>query len=243
MRKRPVKRSRDVLFQQNKNLILSGILNCSTPVQVESSIAFANYLNHVGITRQNYRLFLAALETNNQWVVDALIGKREPSLLFASIRPNRYMVRKAFKLLSFWHPKQIYSKVLLALIGIIQSCYHNPDDGNRIAPLRINDLNNMGKYLDEEQDQDQPENRLILDIFDRITALGEFQNDFDKNVLAKHAFNIRIAYFDHTKRLLDCIPQVLLTRIKHSTYQVKPSKQFQAFFKSYYKSGKKKIAE
>jgi hypothetical protein len=95
----------------------------------------------------------------------------------------------------------------------------------------------------KSRDQDQPENRLILDIFDRITALGEFQNDFDKNVLAKHAFNIRIAYFDHTKRLLDCIPQVLLTRIKHSTYQVKPSKQFQAFFKSYYKSGKKKIAE
>ena len=146
--KRRSHKENDAILKANKNIILSAILSCRTPVQVESSIGFANYLSYVGISRSNYKLFLKILESNNKWVVDALIGKRDPKLLFSNIRPNKYLITRALRILSFWHPSQIYSKVLISLLGILEYSFYKPDDGYRIYNLRITDLNNIGKFHD-----------------------------------------------------------------------------------------------
>ncbi|WP_319560538.1 hypothetical protein [Marispirochaeta sp.] len=220
--------------QSNRSLILNGIFGSTTPIQVESSITFARYLNHVGIDKRNYLLFLKVLESNNQWIVDALIGKRNPILMFTVIKPNPMLVTRAFQLLSFWHPGQIYPKVLLAVIGIIQYTYYKPDDGFRIYNLEINDINNLGKFLDSERDQMQEVNALILDILDKISKMGEYRKSLDKNQLAKHAYQIRIAYFDRTKSLSDVIPEVLLVKLPQTEAQVSPSQEFFAFFQKFY---------
>jgi len=220
------------LLLNNKAVILEGIFGCSALVQLESSIGFARYLSQVGINSSNYPLFLRLLETNNKWVVDALIGKREPHLMFSSIRPNTFLVRKAFLLLSFWHPGQIYAKVLQAILGIIVYAFYNPDDGYRIYKLKINDLNNIGKFLDEKEDQFEESNSLLLNVLDRITQLGSYEDTLRKSILAKHAFDIRIAYFDNRKRCMDVIPQLLMVRLDREQGETKPSKSFINFLKA-----------
>jgi hypothetical protein len=225
-------REDNYIFKKNLNVIIDGIAGFKTPVQVESSICFANYLNYVGINSRNYHLFLKLIETNNKWIIDALIGKRKPRLLFSTIRPTRYLLKKAFKLLTFWHPREIYSKVLLACLGIIESAYYSPDDGYKIYPLKIADIDNLGKYLIQTKDQSFYTNRVILDVLDKISHLGEHNWTLLKSQLSKHAFRIRFGYFDNTKRLVDIIPQVLLIQLKREESEVKPSKEFIKFLES-----------
>ena len=64
----------DAIVQQNRHIIFDCVFGTATPIQVGSSMAFAKYLSHVGITAKNYLLFLKIVETNNQWVVDELVG-------------------------------------------------------------------------------------------------------------------------------------------------------------------------
>ncbi len=216
----------DYIFRKNLGIIIDGIAGFKNSVQVESAICFANYLNFVGINSKNYHLFMRLLETNNKWIIDSLIGKRKPRLLFTTIRPTQYLVKKAFKLLTYWHPHEIYSKVMLAALGIIESTFYNPDDGYKIYPLKMADLDNLGKYLLQSRDQDFYTNRVILDILDKISRIGEYSWTQAKSQLSKHAFKIRFAYFDNTKRLVDIIPQVLIIPIKREESEVKPSKDF-----------------
>lgn len=226
--------SNSELTEINRQIILRGISGSLTSEQVESSSMFAVYLHHVGITSKNYTLFLKLIETNNRWIVDGLIGNKKPDLLFSSLKPNHYLIHKAFQLLTSWHPGQIYSKVLLSVLAIIQYGYYKPDDGYRIYQLEISDLNNLGKFLSEDNDQFEEVNEMILEILDKIAGLGEYTNNRDKSVISKHAYNIRIAYFDNTKSLLNIIPKVLLIKILREEREVKPSKDFITFFSKKY---------
>jgi len=224
----------DDITEANKQLILQGITGNITPEQVESSTMFAVYLYHVGIANSNYNLFLKLLETNNKWIIDGLVGRKSPDLLFTSLKPSYYLISKAFQLLTSWHPGQIYEKVLLAVLGIIQNGYYKPDDGYRIYALEISDINNLGKFLVEDYDQFQEVNEIILDILDRLTALGEYSENREKSIISKHAYNIRISYFDNTKSLLKMIPKVLLVRLEREDHEVKPTKEFISFFSKRY---------
>ena len=221
----------DDIIRRNRHTILEGIFGTQTSIQVESSISFARYLSHVGINQTNYLLFLRIIETNNKWVIDGLIGKRDPRLLFTVIKPNRYLAARTFNLLSLWHPGQIYSKVLLAVLGIVEYCYYKPDEGYRIYNIDISDMNNLAKFLDEDKDQFDLINSAILDILDKLTKLGEFRIDSDKSMLSKHAFNIRIAYFDNSKSLTDVIPTVLLVRLKREDREVNPTHDYMEYLK------------
>ena len=232
MKKNGITKEDENILKSNKTVIINGLFSCRTQLEVESSVGFARYLDKVGITRHNYPLFLKLLETNNKWVMDALLGKREPKLIFSTIKPNYYLIEKAFTILSFYHPLQIYPKVLQALLGIIEYSYYKADDGYRIYILTINDLNNLGKYLDDSKTQDNENNRFLLDVLDRITQLGEYEGGINKSVIAKHAFHIRIAFFDNTKKLHSIIPQVLLVKINRELYEISPSSKYISYLKN-----------
>jgi hypothetical protein len=209
--------------------VLEGLFACATPLQVEAAAGFARYLSSAGITTANHQLFLRLLETNNRWVVDALIGPRDPRLLFSSIRLSTALLARAFLLLSAWHPGQIYQKVLQAVLGIIECAYYQPDDGYRIYRLKIADLNSLGKFLDEGRDQFDPNNDVLLSALDRITQLGLYEDNQRKHVLSKHAFSIRIAYFDHRKRCIDVIPQLLMVRLEREQTEIQPAGEYQSY--------------
>lgn len=219
----------ETIVIKNRNLILDGILGTHTELQVEAAVSFARYMSAVSVTNSNFPLFLKILETNNRWIVDALINGYEARLLFSSIIPNSYLIERAFKLLANWHPGEIYKKVLLAVLGIIECAYYKSDDGYEIVKLEINHLNSVGKFINQAKDQDYEINRLILHILDKISQLGEYRRSLDKNIIAKHAFNIRIAYFDNTKRLLEVIPEVLLVKTNRKEEDVRPSKEFRHY--------------
>ena len=220
------------IFSTNAALIFNGIFGCATELQLESSIAFARCLSGVGINPTNYPMFLRLLQSNNRWVVDALIGRREPPLLFSSIRPNTFLVSKAFLLMSFWHPGQIYAKVLLAVMGIIECAFYDPDDGYRIYRLKVGDINSVGKFLDEGKDQFDPVNALVLHVLDRITGMGTYETSDRKRTLARHAFEIRLAYFDNRKHCADVIPQVLLIHVDREETETRLSQGYSAFLSS-----------
>ncbi|NNM67121.1 MAG: hypothetical protein HKM06_03800 [Spirochaetales bacterium] len=206
-------------FQTDRRIIIDGIyfirealFACTDPVQLECAVSFARFLNWSGINRDTYPLFLRLIQSNNPWVIDALIDAREPRLLFSTIKPHTEMIESAFSNLFAFHPDELYEKALMALLGIVENAYFDADDGYKLHPIGIMDINAVGKFLIKAEPQEHPINRLVLQILDRLTHLGESYRDPEKNILAKHAFNVRYAYFDTTKQLNDAIPKPILTR-------------------------------
>lgn len=195
-----------------ENQMLQGFFACRSTEAVEASLTYAEYLSSVGITPENYPVFLRMLEIENHWVVDALIGDRDPFLLLSGVQPNKFIVGRILAMMTRWHKGGIYAKNLSVILGVLQSVYSSPRDGYRIYALSIADTNAMGKHLDKEKPQEEPLNRAILDVLDKISAL-EDAGDTEMEEVAIHAAAIRNAFFDDRKRMEDVIPPVLLVTV------------------------------
>ncbi|MEJ2158680.1 MAG: hypothetical protein P8X96_25415 [Desulfobacteraceae bacterium] len=192
-----------------ENSLLQGIFGCRTPESVEAAVTYANFLSSIGITAENYPVFLKMLEIENHWVIDALIGERDPYLMLSPVQPNTYIVNRIFAMITKWHKGGIYSKNLSVILGVLQSVYSSPRDGYRIYPLNIADVNALGKHLEKEKGQDDPQNRVILEILDQISRLEGLGNT-DAEEVAIQASAIRNAFFDNRKQMDEVIPPVLL---------------------------------
>jgi len=199
----------DEQIMQIENRLLQGTFQCRTTEAVEASITYAAFLSTVGITPENCPLFLKILEIENHWVIDALIGDRDPFLLLSAVSPNDYIVNRIFGMMTKWHKGGIYEKNLSVILGVLQSVYSSPREGYRIYPLTIANLNAMGKHVDKERGQDDPLNRIILEILDKLSEM-EDSGKPDMEEIALHAGNIRNAFFDNRKSMEDVIPPVLL---------------------------------
>ncbi len=192
-----------------ENRLLQGIFQCRSTEAVEAAVTYSSFLSTIGVTPENCPLFLKILEIENRWVIDALIGERDPFLLLSSVQPNAFIVNRIFGMMTKWHKGGIYSKNLSVILGVLQSVYSSPKEGYRIYPLTIANLNAMGKHLDKEKSQDDPLNRIILEILDKISEL-EGSTNSDMEEVAIHAGYIRNAFFDNQRRMEDVIPPVLL---------------------------------
>jgi len=192
-----------------ENRLLQGIIGCRTTEAVESAVTFATFLSTVGLTPENYPVFLRILEVENHWVIDALIGDRDPFLLLSAVQPNEYIVGRILAMMTRWHKGGIYHKNLSIILGVLQSVYSSPRDGYRIYPLTIQDTNALGKHLDKEKGQDDPLNRAILEVLEKISELEDAGKP-EMEEVAIHAADIRNAFFDDRKRMDDVIPPVLL---------------------------------
>ncbi|MEM5948142.1 hypothetical protein WKV44_06270 [Spirochaetia bacterium 38H-sp] len=208
-----------------ENNILYGIMGCRTTEAVEAAITYANFLNKTGLTNENYPIFIKVLEIGNHWVIDALIGDRDPFLFFSSIQPNYEILAACFALLAERHPGAIYAKTLSVILGILQAAYNVPIDGYRLYDLSVSDVNSLGKHLDEEVGQEDSLNRVILDILDKISQLEGLEPE-NRNMeeVAIHANEIRNFFFDETKHLSEVIPPVLLVRMDYKKFEVAPRK-------------------
>jgi len=192
-----------------ENRLLQGIFGCRTTEAVEAAVTYAKFLSSVGITPENYSVFLKTLEIENHRVIDALIGKRDPFLLLSPVQPNEYIANRIFAMMTKWHKGGIYSKNLSVILGVLQSVYSSPNDGYRIYPLSIADVNALGKHLDKEKGQDDPLNRVLLEILENLSRLEDGDNS-EMEEIAIHASAVRNAFFDNRKTMEDVIPPVLL---------------------------------
>lgn len=196
--------------------LMQGIFGCRTNEAVEAAITYARFLSSVGITPENYPVFMKMLEVENHWVIDELIGERDPFLLLSGVQPNRFIVRHMLAMMTRWHRGGIYHKNLSVILGVLQSVYSSPSDGFRIYPLSIADTNALGKHLDKEKGQDDPLNRAILEVLEKIANLEDAGNP-EMEEVAFHASSIRNAFFDDRKQLEAVIPPVLLVTVQDRT--------------------------
>jgi len=192
-----------------ENRLLQGIFGCRTTEAVEASVTYATFLSTVGITPENYPVFLRMLEIENHWVIDSLIGERDPFLLLSAVQPNTFIVGRILAMMTRWHKGGIYHKNLSVILGVLQSVYSSPKDGYRIYPITIQDTNALGKHLDKEKGQDDPLNRAILEVLEKLSEL-EAADNTEMEEVAIHASAIRNAFFDDKKKMEDVIPPVLL---------------------------------
>ncbi|MDC7218408.1 MAG: hypothetical protein PQJ59_00605 [Spirochaetales bacterium] len=206
--------------------IIERMIGCRTVEAVEAAISYAQFLRLSGLDNDNYPLFLRLLEVENHWVIDSLIGDKDPFLLLSSIHPNNYLLLNAYKLLTNWHPGGIYPKTLAIILGVLQAAFSSPKDGYRIYNVSINDVNNLGKHLNKELGQDDPNNRCILDILDRLGALAGTTENESIEQMARQANSIRTFFFDMRKKMEDIIPQVLLVKSDYIAKEIAPEKVF-----------------
>ena len=209
-----------------QNEILQQIIATRTPEATEATISYARFLRMSGLGPDNYQLFLKMLEIENHWVHDALLGDDDPFLLLSTIPPNHYLTLKVFQFLTRWRPGGIYPKTLAIALGVLQITYSSPRDGYRIYPLTVADIDNLGKHLDKEKGQNEPRNRCILDILDRIGSLEGLRWDDSMEQVARQAVKIRSCFFDNSKMLEECIPQVLLVRGDYLQDETAPNQVF-----------------
>jgi len=217
--------TRESMLQVEVN-VLHQIMGARTTEAVEAAISFARFLRLSGLDSENYPLFLKMLEIENHFVIDELIGERDPFLLLSTIPPNTFLVETGFKLLTRWRPGGIYPKTLAIVLGIMQNCYSSPRDGYKIYSLSIADVDNLGKHLEKEKGQNEDTNRCILDVLEKIGSLEGLRIDSGMESVARQAMKIRSSFFDDTKMLEDCIPQVLLVRGDYRQDELPPGKIF-----------------
>jgi hypothetical protein len=192
-----------------ENRLLQNIFACKTTDAVEASLTYARFLSKMGITPENYPVFLSMLEIENHWVIDALIGDRDPSSLFAAVQPNSYIVGRILAMMNRWNKGGIHTKNLHVILGVLQSVYSSPNEGYRIRPLSIVDINAIAKHLDKEKGQRDPLNRAILELMERISNLDAAGNAETEEVVS-HAANIRDSFLDDRKKMEDVLPSKLL---------------------------------
>jgi hypothetical protein len=128
--------------------------------------------------------------------------------------------------LTKWRAGGIYPKTRAIVLGVLQNAYSSPKDGYKIFPLAIADVNNLGKHLEQDKDQSDEQNRCILDILEKVASLEGLKWDDSMEGVARQATKIRSYFFDNTKVLEDCIPQVLMVRGNYLEEELPPRTLF-----------------
>jgi len=192
-----------------------------------AAVALAHYLvNKVGLTPDNYPIFFRLIESGNRWVIETLVEGREPVKFMGSIQPNTFMLKECFRMLTWWKPGEVYPKALEIIFGLLAQCYQVPEEGYRLYPLSVSDVNNLGKHLDKGKDQMDPLNRTVLSVLDRISSLIEPQKPMPSREVqdvALQSNNIRGKFLDMTKKLNEAIPDILLVRGDYAQAEVHPN--------------------
>lgn len=201
------KRIRSALLALARNVIL-----CNTPEAVDAAAALARVISREGMTNRNYLLFLVLMETNNPYVIEVLLDGRNPFVLFAPIKPNWFLIKETFRILAKYKSSELSENALRALLGVVQNAYKTSKYGYKIYPLNMSDVYNIGKYLDKGKDQNDDRNRLLLEILYDIYFVGIDSQDKSTIQVGIKANDIRMAFFDNTKRMVDAIPHVLLVQ-------------------------------
>jgi hypothetical protein len=209
-----------------ENFFLQQLLSSRTVEAVEGAVSYSRFLRMSGLDTENYPIFLKMLDIENHWVLDELIGDQDPFLLLSTIPPNKYIISKAFSLLTRWRPGGIYPKTLAIVLGILQNAFSSPKDGYKIFELGVADVDNLGKHLDREKGAEDPQNRCILDILEKIANLIGLQWNPSMEAVARQAMSIRNCFFDNTKMLENCIPQVMCVRGDYLQDEIAPRNIF-----------------
>ena len=187
--------------------------------------AYASFLNHLGISPDNYPLFIDLLASNNRYAVEALLEGHEPERYFDCVAPNPYIVKAIFQAFGELKANEIYATSLRVFLGFLFKVYRSAEEGYSLYPVNIAEVNSLGKFLDESRDQDWPLNRGILDVLGAISDLDlPHEPNAEKRNVAAQAGRIRSDYFDHKRSLRQSITDVILEKAKDPKFGEPPER-------------------
>lgn len=206
-----------------KHRFITEILESTAPKAANALWAYASFLNRLGINPDNYPLYINLLASNNRYAVDALLAGHEPDRYLDCVVPNPYIVKATFDTFAELKSNEIYEKSLRVFLGFLFKVYGSSTEGYQLYPVSIAEVNSLGKFLDESQDQDWPLNRGILDVLGAIADLDmPHETDIDKRNVAAQAGRIRSDFFDHKRNLKQSITEVILEKAKDPKFGTPP---------------------
>jgi hypothetical protein len=132
-------------------------------------------------------------------------------------------VKSTFETFAELKSNEIYEKSLRVFLGFLFKVYTSSEEGYQLYPVSIAEVNSLGKFLYESQDQDWPLNRGILDVLGAISDLDRpHETDIEKRNVAAQAGRIRSDYFDHKRKLTQSITEVILEKAKDPKFGTPP---------------------
>jgi hypothetical protein len=206
-----------------KHRTITEILESATPKAANALWAYASFLGKLGITPDNYPLYINLLASNNRFAIDTLLAGNAPERYLDCVAPNPYIVKSTFQTFAELKSNEIYEKSLRVFLGFLYKVYTSAQEGYQLYPVKIEEVNSLGKFLDESQDQDWPLNRGILDVLGAIADLDTpHEPDVEKRNVAAQAGRIRSDYFDHKRSLKQSITEVILEKARDPKFGIPP---------------------
>ncbi len=202
-----------------KHRVITDVLDGKGPQAANALWAYASFLSHLGINSDTYPLYIALLASNNRFAIDALLDGHEPEHYLDCVAPNPFLVKAMFETFDSLASNEIYEKSLRVFLGLLMKVYASAAEGYQLYPVTIEQVNSLGKFLDESADQDSPLNRAILDVLGGIADLDRpHEPDVAKRNVAAQAGRIRSDFFDHARTLKQSITEVILAKAKSPSY-------------------------
>lgn len=202
-----------------KHDYISRILECKDQKAINSLVAYAGFLNSIKINPDNYPLFLDLLDANNAAAIDVILEGYQPEKFLDCIVPNHFIVKTFFGFLDEHKKNEVYGKTLEVIIGFLSKVYRSAEEGYQLYKPTVANVNSLGKFLDEEKDQDDPLNRVILNVLLYYSQLEKphetEQNKFD---IARQSSRIRSDFFDNSRSLLDSMTETMLQKTDTVTF-------------------------
>ncbi|MGA2975252.1 MAG: hypothetical protein ABSF77_08070 [Spirochaetia bacterium] len=206
-----------------KHRLITEILESATARAANALWAYASFLNKLGITPDNYPLYINMLASNNRYAIDALLNGHQPERYFDCVAPNPFIVKSTFATFAEFKSNEIYEKSLRVFLGFLIKVYTSAEEGYQLYPVSIAEVNSLGKFLNEDLDQDWPLNRAILDVLACFADLDTpHETDLEKKNVAAQAGRIRSDYFDHKRSLKQSITEVILEKAKDPKLGIPP---------------------
>jgi len=210
-----------------KEEYLSDIMRGEDTQAVNSLVAYAGFLNALRINSDSYPLYLEVLNSNNAVAVDALLEGYEPERYLDCVVPNHYIVESFFRFLEAHKRNEVYDRILQVIVGYFDKVYRSTTEGYQLHGPTVADINSLGKFLDESRDQDDPLNRIILDVLQYITTLeAPYETDGNKLEIARQASRIRSDFFDNNHSLVESLTAVTLEQLDNPTYGIRPDRVY-----------------
>ncbi|HUI69610.1 MAG TPA: hypothetical protein VL354_03750 [Spirochaetia bacterium] len=206
-----------------KHRVITEILEGDTVPAANALWAYASFLNRLGITSDNYPLYVNMLASNNRYAIDVLLEGHEPERYLDCVVPNPYIVKAVFDTFMSLKANEIYEKSLRVFLGFLAKVYFAAEEGYQMFPVTDAHVNSLGKFLDKSRDQDWPLNRGILDVLGAIADLDKpHEPDVAKRNVAAQAGRIRSDYFDSARRMTQSITEVILEKAPSPDFGTPP---------------------
>ena len=206
-----------------KESYLSDIMRVADTQSANAVVAYAGFLNNLGINSDSYPLYLELLGSNDAPAVDVLLEGYEQERYLECVIPNHFIIESFFDFLNEHKRNEVYWKILGVIIGFFVKVYKSTAEGYQLYSPTIGNVNSLGKFLDETKDQDDPLNRLILDVLHYLSLLdAPHETDSQKLAIARQASRIRSDFFDNNHSLIESMTAVTLAEVENPTFGIKP---------------------